>query len=296
MKERIGVYICHCGGNISDYVDVEEIGKMMQDKDGVVIAKNVMFACADSNQKEMINDIKENNLDAIVVASCSPKLHLHTFRNVAERAGLNPFNYVQVNIREQCSWAHSDKPKDATYKAIGLIRAGIKKVIHSEALENIEIESEKAVLIVGAGVAGMRAAIDLSYSGNEVFIIEKEHFVGGRIAQSGGLFFSEKNGKELTTRLYNEMKNHKNITIFTGATIEKVSGSIGNFKLEIKIKPRYISKLADKKLLQAAIEECPIVIPDEFNLGLSSRKAIYKNYPEALPDIPVVDIEALKKE
>ena len=296
MKERIGVYICHCGGNISDYVDVSEIAKMIQDKDGVVIAKNVMFACADSNQKEMINDIKDNKLDAIVVASCSPKLHLHTFRNVAERAGLNQFNYVQVNIREQCSWPHSDKPKDATYKAIGLIRAGIKKVMHSEALENIEIESKKAVLVVGAGVAGMRAAIDLSKSGNEVFIIEKEHFVGGRIAQTGEMFFSEKNGKYLVSRLYKELKNHKNISIFTGATLEKVSGSIGDFKIEIKIEPRYITKNAEPKLLKAAMYECHINVLDEFNLGLSSRKAIYKNYSEALPDIPVVDIEALKNE
>ncbi|GAB1473305.1 hypothetical protein MASR2M69_07460 [Bacteroidota bacterium] len=108
MKERIGVYICHCGGNISDYVDVEELGRLFHKEDGVVVSKDVMFACADSNQKQMIEDIKEYNLDAIVVASCSPKLHLHTFRNVAKRAGLNPSNYVQVNVREQCSWPHSD--------------------------------------------------------------------------------------------------------------------------------------------------------------------------------------------
>jgi len=137
MKQRIGVYICHCGGNISDYVDVESISKAVRNEDIVIISKDVMFACADSNQKEMINDIRDNNLDAIVVASCSPKLHLHTFRNVAQRAGINAFNYVQVNIREQCSWPHSDKSKEATFKASGLIQAGINRVSYSESLENI---------------------------------------------------------------------------------------------------------------------------------------------------------------
>ena len=132
MKQRIGVYICHCGGNISDYVDVEELGKMFHKEENVVISKDVMFACADSNQKDMVNDIKDNKLDAIVVCSCSPKLHLHTFKNVAVRAGLNPSNYVQVNIREQCSWPHSDRPREATVKAAGLIRAGINRVAYSE--------------------------------------------------------------------------------------------------------------------------------------------------------------------
>ena len=137
MKQRIGVYICHCGGNISDYVDVEELGKMFHKEENVVVSKDVMFACADSNQKDMVADIQANNLDAIVVCSCSPKLHLHTFKNVAARAGLNPSNYVQVNIREQCSWPHSDRPREATVKAAGLIRAGINRVAYSESLENI---------------------------------------------------------------------------------------------------------------------------------------------------------------
>ena len=155
MKQRIGVYICHCGGNISDYVDVEQLGKLMANEDGVIISKDVVFACSDSTQKDIEQDIKEMNLDAIVVASCSPKLHTHTFRGVAERAGINPYNYAQVNVREQCSWAHSDKPMDATIKAYGLIRAGINRVSHSEALESIEITAQKAVAVIGAGVSGL---------------------------------------------------------------------------------------------------------------------------------------------
>lgn len=296
MKERIGIYVCHCGGNISDYVDVEAIAKMLHGEKGVVISKDVMFACSDSSQKDMINDIKEYKLDGMVVASCSPKLHLHTFGSVAERAGLNPSNYVQVNIREQCSWPHSDKPKEATVKAAGLIRAGINRVSHSESLDSIEITVKKAVLIVGAGVSGMKAAIDLAHLGNEVYLIEKDYFVGGHIAQAENLFMTGQKGKDIVTKLYNEIKSNNHIILFVGATIEKVSGSLGNFNIDIKIKPRYINSKTNLQTIQQAMDECPVYVEDKFNLGLSKRKAIYKNYPEALPDIPVVVADALKNE
>lgn len=296
MKEKIGVYICHCGGNISDYVNVEEIGRMLKDEHGVEISKDIMFVCADSSQNIMIQDIQEKKLDGIVVASCSPKLHLHTFKNVAERAGLNPSNYVQVNIREQCSWPHSDRPIDASVKAVGLIRAGINRVAHSESLENIEITARKSVMVVGAGVAGMRAAIALARLGNEVYLIEQDHFVGGRVAQSGELFMSGQHGKDVVKQLYDEMKNEKNINLFTGATVEKVSGSLGNFNIEVSLKPRYVNWKREGCDINQAIAECPASVPDAFNYGLTTRKALYKNYPEALPDIPVADAEALKEE
>jgi heterodisulfide reductase subunit A2 len=296
MNKRIGVYICHCGGNISDYVDVEELGKMFNAEDGVVISKDVMFACADSNQKAMIQDIRELHLDGIVVASCSPKLHLHTFRNVAARGGLNPTNYTQVNIREQCSWPHSDKPREATVKAAGLIRAGIRKVVHSESLDNIEITVKKSVLVVGAGVAGMKAAIDLSRAGNDVYLVEKDYFVGGHVAQNEKVFMTGQNGKEIVSRLYAEMRTHSNITLFTGAIVERVTGSLGNFQVDIKVRPRYIQSRADRQAINKAMEECQVRIPDAFGCGISNRKAIYKNYPGALPDVPVVDIEAIQKD
>ncbi|HQH18504.1 MAG TPA: CoB--CoM heterodisulfide reductase iron-sulfur subunit A family protein, partial [Bacteroidales bacterium] len=296
MKERIGVYICHCGGNISDYVDVEELSRIMKDEDGVVVSKHVMFACADSGQKEMVQDIQEQNLDALVVASCSPKLHLHTFRGVAKRANLNQYNYIQVNIREQCSWPHSDKPLDATKKAAGLIRAGIKRAALSKALENIEIDTTKAVVVIGAGISGMRASIDLAKMGNEVYLIEKDFFVGGNVAQSDTLFMDNEKGKDLTQKLYQEIKSFPNITLFTGSTIEKVSGSLGNFNVSIKIRPTFIKHNADIKDIKQAIEECKTEAPDNFTLGLTNRKAIYKNYAEALPDKYVVDAEAIKED
>ncbi|HNX85679.1 MAG TPA: FAD-dependent oxidoreductase [Bacteroidales bacterium] len=234
-KQRIGVYICHCGGNISDHVDVKGLRDVMAGEENVIISKNVMFACADSNQKEMIRDIQDNHLDGIVVASCSPKLHLHTFRGVAERAGLNPYNYVQVNVREQCSWAHSDHPDEASLKAAGLIKAGIRRVASSEALYNIEIKAHRSVVILGAGVAGMRASIDLAKMGNQVILVEKEAVTGGNLSRKGALFPTGQKGTELVETLTRQVKNEPAITLFTNATIEKITGSIGNFQVEVAI-------------------------------------------------------------
>ena len=293
MKNKIGVYICQCGGNISDYVDVEEVKKAIENDPNVEIAKITMFACADSAQKEIINDIEKNDLDAMVVASCSPKLHLFTFRNVAKRAGLNQYNYVQVNLREQCSWVHSNKPKEATKKAIVLVRDGIARVRHSEALEQIKVSALNVVTIIGAGISGMKAAIELADMGTNVFLIEKDFFVGGRIPQIGKLFETNQDGKEIIDQLFCEIKKRKSIRLFTGAEIKSLSGSVGNFELKAEIIPRYIKLDYDKNKLLEAIQQCPYQIPDEFNFGLTKRKAIYKNYEDALPDIPVVNKDLL---
>lgn len=296
MKQRIGVYVCHCGGNISDYVDVKQVVNQANLEGEVVLAKDLMFTCSDSGQNEMIEDIKENNLDAMVVASCSPKLHLHTFRNVAIRAGLNPYNYVQVNIREQCSWAHSDKKAEATMKGIGLVTAGIKRVANSQELEKIKVDVVKSVIILGAGIAGMQAAINLAKMGNEVFLIEKDYFIGGRVAQAGEIFISHQNGKEIIARLYEEIKKYSNITIFTGATLHKQTGSLGNFNAEIKINPRYINKDSQNEDFSQVIKDCPVTIPCGFDYGLTKKKAVYYKYDGAIPNIPVVDKEAIVNE
>lgn len=281
MKQRIGVYICHCGGNISDYVDVEELGKMFYKEENVVISKDVMFACADSNQKNMVSDIQGDKLDAIVVASCSPKLHLHTFKGVASRAGLNPTNYVQVNIREQCSWPHSDNPRAATVKAAGLIRAGINRVSHSESLENIDIEVKKSVLVIGAGVSGMKAALDLSASGYEVFLIEKEQYVGGMLASNEKVFMSGQTGKELIDSLYNQIKKRNNITLFTGATLEKVSGSLGNFHVDLKIAPKSLMMNSAPEMLQFIVGAVLVATGYE-NYTPKDDEYGYKTFPNVV--------------
>ncbi len=291
MKNKIGVYVCHCGGNISDYVDVEKVRKAVENDEGVYLAKTTMFACADSNQKEMVEDIKEQGLDGVVVASCSPKLHLLTFRAVSERGGLNKYNYVHANIREQVSWAHSDDKLGATEKAIKIVKATIAKVRNSEALEPIKVKSVKAVAVIGAGVAGMRAAIELAEAGSEVFLIEREFFVGGRVSQWDNLFVSEETGKELVTRLYDEVMRHRHVTLFTGAEVIENSGSVGNFKLKVKITSRHFKLSCAKGELQKAIDACPVVVPDEFNFNITTRKAIYHNYPSEYPHLPAVDMK-----
>jgi heterodisulfide reductase subunit A len=289
MKNKIGVYICHCGGNISDYVNVDHVREAVKNEPGVIITKTLMFTCSDSAQKEMSEDIKSKDLDALVVASCSPKLHLFTFRNVAERSGLNPYNYIQCNIREQCSWAHSDKPEEATEKAIRLLKAAIGKARYSEAIASIKISALNSALIIGAGVSGMRAAIELSDMGTEVILIEKSHFVGGRTSQIGELFCTDEKGKEIITKLYKEIKKREKITLFTGTELESISDSVGNLNVRLKVHPRYIIPNCDKDRLTETINRCTDEIHDDFNFGLTKRKAIYKDYEDAFPDIPVVD-------
>ncbi len=291
MKKKIGVYICHCGGNISDYVDVEKVRQAVENEGGVFLSKTTMFACADSNQKDMVSDIKEKQLDGVVVASCSPKLHLLTFRGVAERAGLNKYNYVHANIREQVSWAHSDNKTGATEKAIHIVKAAIAKVRNAESLEPVKVQSTKAVAVVGAGVAGMRAAIELAEAGAEVFLIEREFFVGGRVSQWDDLCITDETGKELITRLYDRVMQHKHVTLFTGAEIVENKGSVGNFEIKVKVTPRHFKLQCSGGELQKAIDVCPVEVPDEFNFNITKRKAIYHNYPSEYPQLPAIDMK-----
>ncbi|AGL00345.1 CoB--CoM heterodisulfide reductase iron-sulfur subunit A family protein [Desulfoscipio gibsoniae] len=232
---RIGVYICHCGGNISDYVDVEKVRQAVQSEPGVVVAKTAMFTCSDATQQEMVQDIQEQQLDGLVVASCSPKLHLFTFREVAKRAGLNPYQYTQVNVREQCSWTHTDDYAGATAKAIRLVRGGIARTRLTEPLQPIKIDTVPKVLVVGAGIAGMRAAVGLSDLGLAVLLIEREPVVGGWVAGLGNMYPHGKNGRKLIAQLTEEIKQRKNITLFTGAELVGKSGSIGNFNVKIRV-------------------------------------------------------------
>jgi heterodisulfide reductase subunit A len=289
MNTRIGVYICHCGGNIADVVNVTEVVKAVKDLEGVVVAKNTLFACSDAAQNEIGNDISSLKLDALVVASCSPKLHLHTFRSVAERAGLNPYNYIQVNIREQCSWAHSYEKEAATGKAVQLVKAGIEKAIHSKSMEPFSIPAEQAVLVLGAGIGGMRTAITLAEMNMQVYLVEREFFIGGRTAQWGDLCVTHESGPELVNKLYHKVKEHPNIQLFTGAEMVSQSGNNGSFDVTIKIKPRRITAECDKPGFEKAMEICPVEVPDEFNFGLTTRKAIYRHYPSEYPQIPAID-------
>ena len=294
-KHRVGVYICHCGGNISDYVDVEAVKNIIKDHPGVSVVKTTMFTCSDASQISMVDDIKVNDLDAIVVASCSPKLHLITFRDVARRAGLNPYNYIQVNIREQSSWAHSDKPAEATRKAIKLVIAGIEKARRFRDLKPVEIETINTSLVVGAGISGMRAAIELGDMGTQVYLIERDHFIGGHVAQLGKVFQGDSTGNEIVGKLFSEIMKRPNITLFTGTQIAGLKGNVGNFEIILNVVPRYVKGDVSHEEFIALVKACPVSLPDEFNFGLTERKALYKHNQNSLPDKPAVDLSVCNR-
>ncbi len=238
MKERIGVYICHCGGNISDYVDVEKVRQAVENEVGVAMAKTTVFACSDANQNDMVDDIRNHNLDGVIVASCSPKLHLTTFRNVTERGELNKYTYVHTNIREQASWAHSDDKPGATEKAIHLVKAAIAKSRYAEPLYPNQFEAEKTIAVIGAGIAGMKAAASLADKKTDVILIEREQKVGGHTATWGPLSMSDESGSELTARIYADLLQRENVTIMTGTEVISSEGSIGDFTLKVRKRPK----------------------------------------------------------
>lgn len=269
-KKRIGVYICHCGGNISDYVDVEKVREAVGSDEIVLLSKTTMFACSDSNQRDMVDDIKANNLDGVVVASCSPKLHLQTFRNVSMRAGLNKYTYVHANIREQASWAHSDNKIGATEKAIHLVKAAIEKSRYADALESNKISAIKAVAVIGAGVAGMKAALSLSEKNCDVLLIEKEAQVGGHVAQWHSLSTTDETGEAMVERLYAEIQKRSNIRLFTESEVVGTKGSVGNMLLQIQQKGE-MSEHSVGSVLMATGFDSYTPSEGEFGYGTSEK-------------------------
>ncbi|MBT3296307.1 MAG: CoB--CoM heterodisulfide reductase iron-sulfur subunit A family protein [Verrucomicrobia bacterium] len=235
LKRRIGVFVCHCGGNISDHVDVEKVVAGVEGEPGVAVARTHMFTCSDSSQQEMIDQIVDEKLDGLVVASCSPKLHMFTFRGMSERAGLNPYQYVHVNLREQCSWAHTDDKGGATEKGIHLVRAGIAKCALTRPLHALRVETQPRALVVGAGIAGMRAALALADMGLAVFLVEREPEAGGWALQAGKMGPEAQHGPDVAARLGSRIAAHDNIMLYTGAELIEKSGSIGDFNVKVRV-------------------------------------------------------------
>jgi len=232
---RIGVYVCHCGGNISDYVDVERVISDIQDAGDVVVAKTAMFACSDATQQDMVADIQAQGLDGLVVASCSPKLHTYTFRAVAGRAGLNPYEYSQVNIREQCSWVHPDDREAATAKATALVNAGISRTRLTTPLEPMVVETLPHTLVIGGGVAGLRAAVGLADIGLRVTLVERDLQLGGWVGGFGPMYPHGRVGRELIETLVAEVRKRPAITVLTGAEVVGKAGSFGNYLVSVRI-------------------------------------------------------------
>ena len=241
QERRIGVFVCYCGGNISDYVDVEKVREEIAREPGVAIAKTHMFTCSDAAQQEMIDDIRTAKLDGLVVASCAPSLHMHTFRGMAARAGLNPYQYVQVNLREQCSWAHTEDKKGATEKAIHLLRAGVAKCALTQPLIPLRVATKPRALVIGAGVAGMRASLSLADMGLSVYLIEKEVKPGGWSLQAGRMGPEGQLGTDVVAALLRRIQENDRIVIYTQAELIEKTGSIGDFNVKINVKGQDLS-------------------------------------------------------
>ena len=288
---RVGVYVCHCGGNISDVVDVERVVQAAARLPEVVVARHFSAMCSQGGQNLLIEDIRREKLDRIVVAACSPSLHEHTFRAAVARAELNPYLYEHVNLREQVSWCTKSDPEGATDKAIRLVAAGIAKARRLQPLSAISMKAICHVTVVGGGVSGLRAARDLSRVGLAVTLLERSPFLGGRIAQWHQVYPTEARARDLLASLVEEVEKDPNITVYTQAEVAGASGCVGNFQLHVTVKPRGVDHLTPAEI-EAATEACPVCVPSEFDFGLTERKAIYRPYAGCSPAMPAIDWNA----
>jgi heterodisulfide reductase subunit A2 len=287
---RVGVYVCHCGSNIAGVVDVADVARWAAELPNVVIARDYKFMCSSPGQELIQNDIREMGLNRVVVASCSPHLHEMTFRSACDRAGLNPYLFEMANIREQDSWVTTDKV-EATKKAKALVAAAVSRVAHQKPLEPLLVPIDPNVLVVGGGIAGIQAALEIADSGNHVYVVEREPSIGGHMAQFDKTFPTLDCSACILTPKMVSVGNHKNITLLTWSEVETVEGYVGNFTVTIRKKARYV----DEALCTGCgvcQEKCPKKVIDEvFEAGLGYRKAIYTPFPQAVPNYPVMDHE-----
>jgi heterodisulfide reductase subunit A len=292
---RIGIYICECGGNIGDVVDVKAVLEAVKNWEDVVDAKYQKYLCSRPSQEIIVNAIKKKNLDRVVVASCTPRMHLPTFQSVLERAGLNPYMLEFVNIREQDSWVHGPKPSEAaTKKAISLIRGGYERSLELEPLESISEKSSREILIVGGGIAGITAALELGYLGYKVHIVERRPSIGGNMAKLTKVFPTLDCAQCILTPRMAEVGRNPNVNLLTYAEVQDISGRPGNYEVKIFMKPRGVD-IEKCRSCGVCAKVCPVTAPDEYNEGLAERKAAYIEFPQAVPSAYVIDFNACTK-
>ena len=293
MKERIGVFICHCGRNIAGTVDVEKVAEVISKHPLVVHCETYVYMCSEPGQKLIMDAIKNKNLTAVVVAACSPTLHYETFARVVEAAGLNRYKLEIANIREQCSWIHINR-KEATEKAIRIVLASIAKVSMDEPLYPIKAKVTRKCLVIGGGIAGITAALDIANSGIPVVLVEKSPTIGGKMAMLSETFPTLDCAQCILTPKMAEVARHPNVKILTCSEVISVEGYVGNFKVKILKHPRKVDP-SKCRLCTLCERVCPVTVPREFDRGLSTRKAIYIPFPQAVPSAYVVDEEHCTK-
>ncbi len=285
---RIGVYVCHCGSNIAGKVRCSEVAEYAKQSGfNVVVARDYKYMCSDPGQELIKKDIKEFNLNRIVVASCSPLMHENTFRRATEEGGLNPFYFQMANIREQCSWVTEDE-ESATEKAKALVLAAIRRVAYHQPLEKKKVKINPNVLIVGAGIAGIQAALDIAEAGNKVYLLEKEAYIGGHMSKFDKTFPTLDCAACILTPKTVSIAQNKNIELMTLSTIKEVDGYVGNFKVKIEKKARYVD-LNNCTACGDCEKVCPVVRKSTFFEGMTERKAIYKPFPQAVPNAYLIE-------
>ena len=289
-KGRVGVFICHCGHNIARAIDVESVMEKIREYSGVAHVEDYIYLCADPGQKIVADKIKEKNLDAIVIANCSPNLHEKTFRDLVESVNMNRFRCEIANIREQCSWPHDQERERATLKSVKIIEAAIEKVKQNQELEPIRVPVTKKALVIGGGIAGIQAALDIANGGFEVILLERRGTIGGKMAQLSETFPTLDCPQCIMTPKMVAAAKHENITLMTYSELESLEGYVGNFTVKIRKKAKYVDWDTCVGCGECT-EKCPSKVDSEFDAGLSKRKAIYRDFPQAVPNKFVIDAE-----
>ncbi|MCK4236984.1 MAG: CoB--CoM heterodisulfide reductase iron-sulfur subunit A family protein [Candidatus Krumholzibacteria bacterium] len=295
MPERIGVYVCHCGSNIAGALDIDEVVRFAEGLRNVALVRDYKFMCSDPGQALVQKDIEDGLINRVVVASCSPLMHENTFRKVCERSGLNPYLFTMANIREQCSWVHVDKG-DSTEKAKSLIAAAVRRAAFLEPLEKREVAINPKTLVIGGGIAGIQASLDLAEAGKEVVLVEKEPSIGGHMAKFDKTFPTLDCAACILTPRMVQVGQHPRIKLLTYSEVEEISGYVGNFNVKVRRKARYV----DADLCNGCgtcWEKCPGTrVPRKGSvhekLSLGPTSAIYMPFMQAVPALPVIDTEA----
>lgn len=290
-KERVGVYVCHCGTNIAGTVAVEEVTVWAEEQPNVEVARDYKFMCSSLGQELIEQDIQDKGLTRIVVAACSPHMHERTFRNTCKRAGLNPYLFEMANIRELDAWSTND-PESATQKAKSMIRGAIERVIYHAPLEPLPVSINPSTLIIGGGISGISAALELANAGYHVYLVEREPSIGGHMAQIDKTFPTlDCSACILTPRMF-DAGNHPNVTLMTYSEVQQVDGYLGSFRVRVRKKARHINEELCTGCGDCE-QKCPSRVIDEvFEAGLGYRKAVYRPFPYAVPKYPVIDQES----
>lgn len=290
MEPRIGVFVCHCGTNIAGVVDVRRVAEAAAAWPDVVLATEYRFMCSDPGQGLLKDAVVKHDLTRVVVAACSPRMHEPTFRKACAMAGLNPYLFEMANIREHCSWVHEDK-EAATLKAIDLVRTAVAKARLLVPLQARFVPVTPRVLVVGGGVAGIQAALDIANAGTKVVMVERSQSIGGHMAQLDKTFPTLDCSACILTPKMVQVAQHPNIEMMTYSEVESVEGSVGNFTVRIRKKARYVDESTCTSC-GVCLEKCPKKVPSEFDEGMMTRKSIYRSFPQAVPGKPVIDKES----